>query len=356
MRSMVQSECRRVLGPVLAVVLAAGLAAPAAHAEGFGGTMDDMLVRGESLLLQQRPREAMVQFQEVRTLCPSPVQIVSSLRGEGQARIQMGDILQAAGLFEEAADRFPNDPRVAELLFLAAQARQQSGDVDAGVILLRRALDSSPTRDVLPMMKFQLARALRLQGKPQEVVDLLQDFEAEYPEQVFLPTVLYTLAIAHHDVGDDVKAESVYREIIARFPSTQAGVEAQFEIAGILAGRGERDEAVTFYRSFASANPNSPVAARGLERAGDLLLFHSPGESALLYGLAAVKAGVNPAPPVPELAVSRWLPMKRTIAGALSRGWVVAVLGAILFVVLVGAVLLARRVMRHAAPPERSGA
>ena len=327
-----------------------------AHAQGFGGTVKDLLVRGDSLLLQQRPKEAMVQYQEVRTLCPSQVEIFSSLRGEGRARLLMGDFKPAAGLFVEAADRFPEDPRAAELLYLAGGARQRAGDAEGGAVLLRRALESSPTPDILPMIKFQLAQAVKLQGKPGEVIELLTDFETDFAGESFLPKVLYTLAIAYHDIGEMAQAESVYREIIQRFPATQAAIETQLDLAAVLAERGKRREAVDFYRRFASDNPNSPFVAGGLERAGDLLLFRAPKESALLYAMAAVKAGANPTPAVPGMAVSRWLGTKRGVAGALSRGWVVAVVGIGILAGLAGVAVLGRRLVRRFRPPERAGA
>ena len=355
-RRPAHARLRRVLGPVVGLGLVLALPVPAARAQGFGGRVEDMLVRGDSLLVQQRPQEAIVQYQESRTLCPTPFEIVSALQGEGRARLLLGELLQAAGLFEEAVERFPGDPRVAELLYLAGSARKHSGDIEGGVALLRRALESSPTGDYEPIIRFQLAQAVRFLGRPDETVELLKEFETEYPDPGLLPNVLYTLGIASHDSGDIERAERVYRSLLERFPATQAAVEAQFDLAAVIAERGRRAEAVDLYRRFVGGNPNSPVAARGLERAGDLLLFHAPRESAELYALAAVKAAANPTPPVPELAVSRFLPVKRALAGALSRAWVVVILAMVLLAAIGGAVLAGRRLVRRSRAPEQAGA
>src|SRR5262245_56521210 len=71
---------RRLLPAVAAgVVLAIAAARPAA-AQGFGGTVEDILARADNLLRQQKPNEAIAQFQEARTLCATPAEAVTSLQ------------------------------------------------------------------------------------------------------------------------------------------------------------------------------------------------------------------------------------------------------------------------------------
>jgi tetratricopeptide (TPR) repeat protein len=320
---------RRILSiPKFALVLAAFACAPAVLAQGYGGTVYDFLVRGDILLTQGKVNEAIVQFQEVRTLCPTPGETVQSLQGEGRARLVQGEFLQAAGLFEEAATRFPDDPRVPDLLYAAGMARIRGGQPAEGADLLQRALDRGPTPDVRPVILFQLSQALRTQGKPAEVIELLKNFEETYPDHHLLPNVLYTLAIAQHDLGNLKTSEELYRKVIDRFKGTPAAIEAHFELAAVFAEEGgHRRQAADFYRTYVSLNPSSPEAGAALERAADLLLLLAPRDSAQLYALAKVKADANPKPALPELGLSRWLPMKRTVADALSRTWVVVLLG-----------------------------
>src|SRR5262249_40201864 len=149
---------------------------------GFGGTVEDILARGDSYLQQQRPNEAIAQFQEARTLCPTPAQQVASLQGEARGRIQNKEFLPAAGLLEGAISRFPNHPRQADLLYMAGMARNQGGDMNGAATLLHKALDANPTPDLVPALRFWLARSLRLDGKPKDVVDLLKNFETEFPK------------------------------------------------------------------------------------------------------------------------------------------------------------------------------
>ncbi|MFQ5877980.1 MAG: tol-pal system YbgF family protein [Acidobacteriota bacterium] len=314
----------------LAVRLTAWLALilpSAALAQGYGGTVYDILVRGDILLSRGMYNEAIAQFQEARTLCPTPDQTVTSLQGEGRARLAMGEILPAAGLFEEAATRFPDDPRVPDLLRDAGGACHRAGQYDRAADLLRRALESGPTTEIIPSIRFQLAQALRLRGRNAEVVDLLADFESRYPRHPLLPMVLYTLAIAHHDLRNYEPSEALYRSILERFPGTQAATESYYELGSVLADAGRPREAAGFFEQYVDLNPGSPVAARALERAGDMLLLRSPRRSAELYALARVKAEVNPEPPNPTLRISRWLASKRRVAGLLSRIWLVALLG-----------------------------
>ena len=344
---------RRYPGRGLAALLL--LLLPAAvsnvYAQGYGGTVEDILARGDIFLLQDKPREAIVQFQEVRTLCPTLPQMVESLRGEARARIAMGAPLQAAGLFEEAATIFENDPRVPDLLYAAGSASHRGGDTARAIGLLQRALDAGPTPDLVPRIKFRLSQALRLRGQNARAIELLVDFEERYPNHALLPTILYTLAIAHHDVGDLATSESNYRKLIETFPGTQASTEAHLELAQVLAESGRALEAAQFYRLYVDLSPGSPYAAKAYELAGDMLLFRSPKESAQLYALARIKEKINPQPRTDTMKIGGWIDLKSTLAGLLARTWLVVVLGAIVLAGLAwGARTLAGLFRRRGVP------
>ena len=179
------------------------------------------------------------------------------------------------------------------------------------------------------------------------MIELLQDFEASFPGSPQIPTALYFLAIAQHDFGDLEASEATYRQVIERFPGSRPAMEGKFELADVLREQGRKDEAIAFYREFVTLQPRSPFAARALEHAGDLLLLRSPSESLRLYDLAAVKADANPRPTTPALAISNRLGMKRALAGALSRGWVIGLLGLVLVLVTAGGALLVVQFLRR---------
>jgi TolA-binding protein len=307
-------------------------------AQGFGGTVSDILVRADSLLAQNRANEAIVQYQEARTLCVTPAEAVASLQGEGRAHIAMQEFLPAAGLFEEAAQKYPDDPRVADLLYVAGMARREGGDTTAAVPLLQKALQSSPTGDLLPTLKFQLAQMLRMTGKPAEAIPLVKDFETEFERNPIIPNALYTLAIAQHDAGDLEGAEKSYRHLMDAYPHTQAAAESFYDIADVLAARGNRRESAEFFRRYANGNPSSPMSARAMERAADMTIFTYPKEAAILYGVAQVKAQTNLVPTLPEFQITRFIKAKRFVAEILSRPLVSggAVAGALL---LAGAIV-----------------
>lgn len=342
------------------MVILLALVCPAARsfAQGFGGTVTDHLVRGDSLLAQGKTAEAIVQFQEARTLCPTPAEIVSALRGEAQGHLLQNEPLPAVGLLEEAATRFPDDPRASNLLYQAAAAAHKVGEIDKAIDLYRHALDRNPTPDIVPSLKLQLALTLRLKGRQGEAVDVLKDFEKDHPDHPLLPNVLYTTAMAEHDIGtgnhDRAKLEesaTVFKELIAKYPGRPAAIEAHFELGLLLQELGRRAESADYFKQYASLNPNSPVTAGAMVKAADLLLFLSPKESAQLYALAQVKAKVNPKPDNPDYGLGRFLSMKQTLAVALSRLWLVVIVGVIILgtMVLLGLVIV-RRFRKTPAP------
>lgn len=342
-------------GAVLPAVLLA-LAGPAAgaFAQGFGGTVSDHLVRGDSLLAQGKTAEAIVQFQEARTLCPTPAEAVSALSGEARAKLMQKETLQAVGLLEEAATRFPGDPRASNLLYQAGLAAQSAGEFEKAIGLYRRALETNPTADIVPPLKVQIAYGQRLRGRAGEAIEALKDFEKDYPDHPLLPNALYQLAIATHDLGtgnDDSgelrESEAIYRRLIEKFPGRPAAIEAHFELGLVLSELGRRKEAADFFTQYVSLNPGAPEAAAALERAADLLLLRSPKRSAELYALAQVKAKANRKPGNPEWILSRWLPAKHTLADALSRVWVLAIAGAVaLGLVVVAGRFVVRRLRK----------
>jgi hypothetical protein len=93
------------------------------------------------------------------------------------------------------------------------------------------------------------------------------------------------------------------------------------------------------------------VTAGAMVKAADLLLFLSPKESAQLYALAQVKAKVNPQPTDPNYGLGRWLSAKQTLAGALSRLWLIIILGMlILGTMLLLGLIIVRRFRKAPAP------
>jgi len=332
----------------LGVLVALVCPGPAIFAQGFGGTVADHLVRGDSLLAQKKAAEAIVQFQEARSLCAAPDEIVSALEGEARGHLLQDEMLPAVGLLEEAATRFPDDPRASNLLYQAGYVSQSAREFDKAIDLYRRALARNPTPDILPRLKLQLALALRMLGRPGEAIEVLKDFEKDFPDHGLLPTALYQLAIATHDLGagneDRTKLEeavAIYRKLIEKFPGRPATIEAHFELGLVLSELGRGSEGADYFTKYASMNPTSPEAPVALEKAADLLLLRSPKQSAQLYALAQIKAKSNPKPSDPGWALSRWLPAKQTLADTLSRVWVVAILG----LVVLGATALACRLI-----------
>jgi tetratricopeptide (TPR) repeat protein len=340
---------------VLTALVAAG---PAIFAQGFGGTVADHLVRGDSLLAQKKGTEAIVQFQEARTLCATPDEIVSSLEGEARAHMLQEETLPAVGLLEEAATRFPDDPRASNLLFLGGSLSQSAHEFDKAIDLYRRALARNPTPDILPPLKLQLALALRMVGRPGEAIEVLKDFEKDFPDNSLVSTAMYQMAIATHDLGtgnkDRAKLEeavAIYKRLIEKFPGRPATIEAHFEMGLVLTELGRRKEGADYFTQYVSMNPTSAEAPAALEKAADLLLLRSPKQSAQLYALAQIKAKSNPKPTSPEWALSRWLTAKQTLADTLSRGWVLAILGLLVLgaVALVGR-LVVKRMRKDPAP------
>jgi tetratricopeptide (TPR) repeat protein len=215
---------------LLAVVLApVAIVAGIELATGVGRSAY-ALARGQQLLEQGKPAEAVTHFDEAmalrpgwappyhlrafarirlgewdraiadaetaRTLSPQQPDIVKTLaaahNGRGQTRSAAGDFDGAMADFEQARDLHPESPshREALVICLAGRARQKSeaGDLDGAILDLRRSLDlqAQVQLDAADPRRVELAATLRRRGRARLEADRLDGAVTDFTESARL--------------------------------------------------------------------------------------------------------------------------------------------------------------------------
>lgn len=184
---------------------------------------------------------------------------------------QIGSLLQAGDL-RGAHDRLQRiveaHPDHVEALRLLGGLRQAFGDADGAEALLRRALALDP--GWAPTLA-TLGELLLGRGRAAEAIPLLQRAAQRLPHAALL------LARHYNDRQRPADALAVVAPMCAA-GQLHADLVAQHVAA--LAALGRQDEAVAFYRRYAEAAPDNPMAKQALAMALGASARHAEAERA----------------------------------------------------------------------------
>lgn len=184
---------------------------------------------------------------------------------------QIGSLLQAGDL-RGAHDRLQQiveaHPDHVEALRLLGGLRQAFGDADGAEALLRRALALDP--GWAPTLA-TLGELLLGRGRDAEAIPLLQRAAQRLPHAALL------LARHYNDRQRPAEALAVVAPMCAA-GQLHADLVAQHVAA--LAALGRQDEAVAFYRRYAEAAPDNPMAKQALAMALGAAARHAEAERA----------------------------------------------------------------------------
>jgi tetratricopeptide (TPR) repeat protein len=191
--------------------------------------------------------------------------------GNAAAWKTLGDALLGAGRREEALAarekflalsaeeeerrRAIADPVVRALL--QAKSAAESGDAEQAVGILRRAMSDSP-QDVRLRLT-ELALLLRL-GRQDEALERADEMVAKFPEH---PDARYQHAVVNRALERTEAAEADLRRVVELHPGHVAALN---DLAVILMGRGEDEEARRFLEKVLEVRPEDRMARQSLDK------------------------------------------------------------------------------------------
>jgi tetratricopeptide (TPR) repeat protein len=164
---------------------------------------------------------------------------------EGLRLSRLGRHADAIDRFEAALARAPDDPRI---LFALGNTARALGMVAPAEMFYRRVLSADPSR--LEAL-VNLGNLLRANANASAACDLLLPALERNPDTAAL---WLASGLAFRDLGDLARAESHFREALAREPTS---VPALSNLAEIRADLGDRNEAMALYDEALKREPGN---------------------------------------------------------------------------------------------------
>lgn len=217
--------------PALAAALLAG---PAAGQQSPEQQARSLLEDGRSYFAQGKYKQAVDNFNTIVTGFPGTDSVDDALLelGRYQAEVE-GDYEKARESFESVAQRFPQSDSAPGAYY------------NLGLITLNKATRTAELDDALA----QFTRVQRL-----------------YPKSDWVPRALHATGLVHRKAGRLADAVEVQQRVALEYPASDAAVPAQFQIGHCLALLGEPRLAMEAFQQVRNRQPESPWAARALER------------------------------------------------------------------------------------------
>lgn len=183
----------------------------------------------------------------------------------------------AVQIYWSIVNRFPNHPDSPRAAKQAAYATEALKDRDASITAYKKALDLYPMSGYVPALKMRLAHSYEAKGDKTSAISELKDLIAKFPKSDAACEGLINLGLLYISrVGESKKnavnwqlkddADAVFKQAIDEFPSRRdICAKAELYRAGIAferakAGRVSWDQAIAQIQAVKDAHPDAPKA------------------------------------------------------------------------------------------------
>jgi tetratricopeptide (TPR) repeat protein len=198
---------------------------------------------GETLLVLNRPADAVTYLEEARAKSDSPKQIELLL---ARALLRAGEGDRAGTLLDELAEKYPQEAEVA--LLEGNHALNHANEPDAAVAAFDRALELEPTQNRL----MDMVELLRRLNRREDAIARLQAWRKDQGES---PGVDFALAELELATGDTARASTLYRSLVEQAPENPT---VRNNLAWALAQQGELDAALKHAKKAVELAPDEP--------------------------------------------------------------------------------------------------
>jgi TolA-binding protein len=201
----------------------------------------------------------------------SPEQQAKSLLDDGRGYYAKGQYKQALDNFNTIVSGFPNTESVDDaLLEIGRYQAEVEGDVDKARASFESVSKRFPQSDSAPGAYHQLGLlTLDKARSPAELDDALAQFtrvQRLYPKSEWVPRSLSASGLVLRKAGRLPEAVETQRRVTLEYPTSDAAIQAQYEVGHCLALLGEPRPAMEAFQQLRNAHPQGEWAARALER------------------------------------------------------------------------------------------
>ncbi len=210
---------------------------------------------------------------------------------------EAGKLADARGIFEGMIQQFPGIPEGAEAALRRGQCMKEAG---------RQKLEAALKRLAAGQIKPEEAAAITKQGQEalkeineaaSYLTDQAEKLKQKQPTWDVRSRMLYEAAWTYRLLGSDSparaitpadqirksddKAKETYQALVAAYPDLPITIDARFELAELLAERGENDNAVKLLNEALDKEPGQELADRIRLRLGACYAAKKDAKSAL---------------------------------------------------------------------------
>jgi soluble lytic murein transglycosylase len=172
---------------------------------------------------------------------------------EARLLLREGDAAAAERVLRRVLDSPHPTPLRPELLSLLGTAQFDQKELDSAEQTLKRLLREYPTDELAPSSLLALARWRWNRDEDAVALDRFRSFLERYPRHPRVPDVLLAVAKIHQAGGRFDTARTTYREIGARFPHSEAAIDARWRLAWLDYWQGDHAAAAESFARLAAS-------------------------------------------------------------------------------------------------------
>lgn len=192
----------------------------------------------------------------------------------------MGDMPEAALQWESFLYQNPKSSLANQARFNRAQCLTAIDDVNAAIAELELLLARRQRKALRTKARLLLASALERTGRTEEAMDVYRILEREAVEAADQRAVELSIARLKASAEGPETARSIFRQVAARHPRTEASAGAYYQMAELWEQENVMDSARAYYTMARQESPGSPVAEEALRSASDIAMLQALGSQA----------------------------------------------------------------------------
>lgn len=197
----------------------------------------------------------------------------------GKARLELADMLYAAGDFKEAADHLKpivldqdaDDPTRAAAQYRLAWCYEKLDEPAQAASAFESFAAAWPEHESTPSALYQGANTYMAIKKYDQAIAMLRTLVEKHPDNPLARQGMIRLAQAQADAGQFAPSQASYRVFLAKYPDDSLVYLARFGMGWALENQGKYDQARTWYAKVIDTH-QGPTAARAQYRIGQTYL------------------------------------------------------------------------------------
>ena len=203
-----------------------------------------------------QPEKAIPYFKDEMTLYPKSPLVNDALGMEANALIGLQKYDDAFAAYQKFLQTNPPTDQAAQAEQGIALVYQQTGKLPEAIKQYRKVADTYPQSEPAEQCAFYAA-GLEISVDMKQALPDLQAFVKKYPDGKFTSQAMYMIGQVQSGMGDTAAATQSFKDVVTKFPKSDAAPQAIFQQASILGTAGKTDDMVKLLQDFIATYPDN---------------------------------------------------------------------------------------------------